>query len=147
MNKERLLLPMVAMRTDYEPNGACVAWVESRGERCGRTTDFLLCPRHVQVAQKRLAKDQAAREERQAKHAARREEMLPKWRERLARIEARIAVLDPPTMTTDRAAYGGEIHPSIQRSQRAGMSDARVAEMAQLHRDRDHLLRMIGGDK
>src|SRR5690625_2808308 len=140
MNKERLLSTYVTLPgVQYAPNGACVAWVESRDDKCGNTADYLLCPRHVQVAQQRLAKDQAAREERQAKHAAKREEMLPKWRDRLERIEARIAVLDPPPATTDRAAYGGEIHASIVRGQRSGMSDARVKEMARLHRDRAHL--------
>src|SRR5690625_2490019 len=91
MNKERLLSTYVTLPgVQYAPDGACVAWVESRDDKCGNTTDFLLCPRHVQVAQKRLVKDKAARAERQAKHAAKRSEMLPKWRERLARIETRI---------------------------------------------------------
>jgi len=147
MNKERLLSTYVTLPgVQYAPDGACVAWVESRDDKCGNTTDFLLCPRHVQVAQKRLVKDKAARAERQAKHAAKRSEMLPKWRERLARIETRIKQLDPPPATTDRAAWGGEIHRSILRS-RPAMSDSRVAEMAQLLRDRDHLLRLIGDDK
>lgn len=144
--QERILATRVTLPVAYEPHGACVAWVESRGETCGKTTDFLLCPRHVQVAQRRLEKDRLEREARQAKHAATRAEMLPKWRARLERIDRRIAVLDPPVATTDRAAYGGEVHPSIVRSQRAALSDSKVAEMADLLRERDHLVRRIGVD-
>ena len=97
----------------------CPAWIESKDSYCHRPAKVgLLCKRHDTVAQKR-ADDLVARE------AARREierasavKSLPVWRAELADLEASIAKYEasqPQTM--ERAATGGNVHPSIRKKQ------------------------------
>lgn len=150
MDKERLLVSMVAIRNDYTPDGACVAWVDSRDSKCGNTTDYLLCPRHVALAQKRLMKEQAllaARPAKEEAYAAERQRLIPEWRTELERVETDIRRLDPPPVTTDRAAYGGAVHPRIAVRSRVALSDFRVERLARLHRERERLIKLLGDDR
>ena len=58
----QVILPMAPLPSDA---GHCPAWIESKGAECRRlATDGLLCRRHHNVAERRLA---AAIEKRQAK--------------------------------------------------------------------------------
>ena len=143
MIPEELLATYVGIPGKYEPSGTCVAWIESRDGYCAKPVDHLLCRRHRMVGLKRHDADSEKKAAQQARYSQQRARQLPKWRQRLDQVNKRIAVLDPPPLTTDRAAWGGEIHRSILRS-RPAMSDARVEEMARLHRERDNLIARIG---
>lgn len=96
----------------------CPAWVESRGNQCGRPAAVgLLCKRHDTVARRRLAarvEEENARRERTRSTLL---ERLPAMRSELSQLEAWITrhehVFTPST--TDRAAFGGKMHPSIVR--------------------------------
>lgn len=148
--KKIALASMLALGqpTNWHPTG-CVAWVESADRVCARTrAEGLLCKRHHTVAVRRFAAEVEREKTRRAKWRAHREEQLARhgdrWRAELAKIEARMRVLDPPPETTDRAAYGGAVHPSIRRRQIARMSDARVEEMARLIRRAEVLRSKLG---
>ena len=128
------------------PTETCVAWVEPRGT-CGRPrAEGLLCKRHHGVAERRWAKHVEQEARGRAERTAYRERMLPQWREELARVEARMAQLDPPR-PHDRAAYTGNVHPAIRRSSERLMSGSRVQKMAALVRRADELRSLIGGDR
>src|SRR5699024_2771379 len=127
----------------FGPARTVVQWVESRDDDRPQPLDPLLCRRHRMVGLKRHDADREKKAAQQARYSQQRARQLPKWRQRLDQVNKRIAVLDPPPLTTDRAAWGGEIHRSILRS-RPAMSDARVEEMARLHRERDNLIARIG---
>lgn len=132
----------------WADNPDCVAWMDTAEKVCGKPrVEGFLCRRHHTVAVKRA--EAAALKAAVEKLAAlkRRERMLPKWRAELARIEARMAVLDPPPLTTDRAAYAGAQHAAVTRHQRRALSDARVAEMAALVARAEQLRRKIGDDR
>lgn len=144
-DREFALATTVALeRPSSWPVTLCVAWVESSGQTCGRIrAEGLLCKRHHGVAEKRYVKavEKASRE--REKRAEWRAESLPKWRAELARVEARMNVLDPPR-PADRAAYTGCVHPSITKRRRAFMSDSRVMEMGTLSRRAQELRSLIG---
>lgn len=143
-----LALEVALSNSDNWPTHTCVAWVDSADRTCGKPrTEGLLCKRHDNIAEKRhaasIAKDRAQRE----KWAAEREAELPGWRSELAKVEARMRVLDPPDANTDPAAYAGNVHPSIRRKRVAFMSDRRVMEMGKLVRRAEELRRRIGNDE
>ena len=141
------LASLVALPNPDSWGDACPAWIESADRKCGKPrTEGLLCKRHHTVALRRLAA-MAEKERGQAARAAeKRERDLPKWRAELARVEARMRVLDPPMATTDRAAYGGILHSSIQRERARRWSDSRVQEMAQLVTRAERLRSWIGAE-
>src|SRR5699024_7780702 len=116
-----------------EPNGKCVAWIETRDGYCGKPVDHLLCRRHRMVGLKRHDADSEKKAAQQARYAEKRAQQIPKWRQRLEQVEKRIAVLDPPPATTDPAAWGGEAS-SMARRYRARITDEHIKEMAALHR-------------
>ena len=135
----------VALPRPERWGASCPAWIESADRKCGKPrTEGYLCKRHHTVAVRRLAvrREVDARQSEQA--AERRARNLPLWREELARIEKRMAALDPPLATTDRAAYGGVLHPSIVRERARRWSDSRVEEMARLVNRAEDLRRWIG---
>lgn len=146
-NKEEIALAgYVALRVDgWELWTACPAWVESADRKCGRELGAgeLLCKRHRNVALKRQEKAIEKERERREKRAAERAEMLPKWREELATIEAEIHRRELPI--TDRAAVGGATHPAIVRTQLRHLSDTNVKCMHKLWSRWDELKTMIGG--
>lgn len=57
MIPEELLAAYVGLPGQCEPNGRCVAWVESRDGYCGKPVDYLLCRRHRMVGLKRYDAD------------------------------------------------------------------------------------------
>src|SRR5690625_526287 len=103
----------------------------------------MLCTRHRNLALKRhekhvkkTLKDQQQRIEYRAK-------MLPEWEAELAQVEADMERYGGAP-TTDRAAYGGAAHPSIQRQQLRQLSDTNVQRMAKLSRRAQDLRDKIG---
>ena len=129
-----------------ETAGHCPAWIDSKGAECRRpATDGLLCRRHHNVAERRLA---AAIEKRQAE-AAKAREKAPARRARLAEIEERIALLQSRLSrpdTTDMAAYGGAVNTRIQARREAAMvRDVETgAELHRLTRQAESLRTLLG---
>ena len=129
-----------------ETAGHCPAWIDSKGAECKRpATDGLLCRRHHNVAERRLA---AAIEKRQAK-AVKATEKAPARRARLAEIEKKIARLQSRLShpdTTDMAAYGGAVNTRIQARREAAMvRDVETgAELHRLTRQAESLRSLLG---
>jgi len=129
-----------------ETAGHCPAWIDSKGAECKRpATDGLLCRRHHNVAERRLA---AAIEKRQAE-AVKAREKAPARRARLASIEERIALLQSRLShpdTTDMAAYGGAVNIRIQARREAAMvRDVETgAELHRLTRQAESLRSLLG---
>ena len=143
----RHLYTYVAIGTHY-PDGTCWAWMDSADRVCGRAAgaEPRLCSRHVGVAQRKRdaeqaleARDRARRAEREAATVA----SLPALRADLARVDAEMRRLDPPPPTTDPAAWGGKVAPTVRRYRARATSDAHVARMADLVRRREVLAREI----
>lgn len=131
----------------WEESHGCPAWIDSADRRCAKKPAHgYLCARHHNVAVKRWEKEAAKLDARRAKAAEHRAANLPKWREELAKVQAEISRLDPPR-PTDRAAYTGAVHPSIERKRRAFMSDSRIQKMVELWRRHEDLTSKIGDDK
>ena len=121
---------LVALRLDNIAPGVCPAWIESAGRRCGKPAMVgLLCGRHHAVAEKRR---KAIRSDRAAR--------LPGWKARLAEVEAELAAMHGVPL--DRAAYTGNVHPTITRANR--LSDSRAARGARLEREASQLRALIG---
>ena len=132
----RQLAGYVALRVDG-PDGECPAWIESADRRCGKpATVGLLCKRHHTIALKRLARDINKAAAENAKHRAAREVALPKYRVRLAQVEARINQLDPP-MRRDGAIVNMPLHKRMP-------TDNQISELARLHAEREQLRRRLG---
>jgi len=148
-NREYNLALEVALSNSANwPTSTCVAWVDSADRTCGKTRSAgLLCKRHNTVAEKRAIKNAEKNAQDRERRAAWRAENLPKWRAELDRIEARMRVMDPPPVSTDPAAYGGNVHPSIRKKRAGFMSDSRVMEMGKLVRRADELRRLIGDNQ
>ena len=123
-----------------ETAGHCPAWIESKGAACKRpATDGLLCRRHHNVAERRLA---AAIEKRQAK-AAKAAERARLTVERADIIlaqadkhEALAAEAEAQISTGgDLAAYGGAMHARIEANQhRLNERDHKLWKYAEAHR-------------
>lgn len=126
----------------------CVAWVESRGEKCGKPrSEGFLCAMHVKVAQRRLgkrkAKEAAYLARKQMYHIANRKQ----WQEQLAKVDAEIE-RRTGVLTTDRAAYGGVGVPAIEKHNQRQLSDSnveRVGELLRQKRDLEQKLRGMHG--
>lgn len=148
ISKEDLALASyVALRLDdWTPEQGCPAWVESRSTTCKRDLfmNTALCLRHRGVASKRHEKRRAELLKQQAERIEYRAKMLPEWEAELAKVEADMERYGGAP-TTDRAAYGGEVHPSIQRAQLRQLSDTNVQRMARLSRRAEELRRKIQG--
>ena len=129
-----------------ETAGHCPAWIDSKGAECKRpATDGLLCRRHHNVAERRLA---AAVQKRQAE-AVKAREKAPARRARLAEIEERITLLQSRLShpdTTDMAAYGGAVNIRIQARREAAMvRDVETgAELHRLTRQAESLRTLLG---
>ena len=110
----QLLGSEAQLRADF-----CLAWVDSRGELCGKPRSTgLLCTRHHNTAERRMS---AAADKQAARHAAKRRrerDAAPRLRKELDQIEAWLSrhahIFEAPT--SDRAASGGSTHPSIANS-------------------------------
>lgn len=123
----------------------CVAWVESRGEQCGKTrSSGFLCPTHTKVAQRRLdkhkAKEAAYLERKKKYHEANRE----KWEEQLEKVDAEIE-RRTGVLTTDRAAYGGVGVPAIEKHNLRQFSDSNVERVGELLRQQKGLEQKLRG--
>lgn len=119
--------------------GSCNAWMDAADRRCGKpATHPYLCDRHVKVAMVRAKKaaDKAARNAERIR--AWREKNLPKMRAELDCIEDQIRRLDPPpTSPLDHGALNTPLRKRIP-------SDSTIALLAELHRRREYLRRMVG---
>lgn len=145
---EMVLAGYVALRLDdWTPDMYCPAWVESRDTTCKRALvpGTALCKRHRTVAVVRRDKALAARQYQAERRAQYRAKMLPEWEAELAQVEADMERYGG-ALTTDRAAYGGESHKSIQRHQMAQLSDTNVQRMARLSKRHQRLTELIGND-
>lgn len=149
MQEEIALASYVALRVDgWESWTSCPAWVESADRKCGRELidGTLLCKRHRTVAVSRQLKAAEKANDNHAKKAAYRAEMLPRWREKLARVEADIERYGASPVS-DRAAVGGATHPAVMAAQARHLSDSNVERMAGLWRTHRLLTDLIGGDE
>ena len=128
----------------WETKVGCMAWIEVSDRRCGKTpAEGYLCTRHHTVAVRRWEKDQAKQAVGAEQAAQRRAAKLPGWRAELAKVQAEIRRLDPPT-TMEAAAFLGDAHPSITRRRGEFLSDSRVQRMAALWDRHQTLTRLIG---
>lgn len=146
---EKALAGYVALRIDdWTPKHGCPAWIESKDRQCGRqpVDAAMLCKRHRNIALKRLDEARRKRKQQDAERERHRAKMLPEWRAERERVEA---LMDRygGLPTTDRAAYGGVSHPSIQKAQMRQLSDTNVKRMAKLSERAQELRRKIGDDK
>ena len=135
----------VALDNQKNWKEGCVAWVESRGDKCGKTrSEGFLCPMHTKVAQRRLDKrktKEAAYLERKRKyHEANREQ----WEEKLAKVDAEIE-RRTGVLTTDRAAYGGVGVPAIEKHNQRQFSDSNVERVGELMRQKKDLEQKLRG--
>ena len=132
MTPETLASFVVLGRVDNRPTDVCAAWIDSTDRTCGKpAAEQWLCRRHVTVATKR-AEAYAAREVgRRERAEARRVERAPKLRAQLAKVEARIRQLDPPTRD-DGAVVNVPLTRRIP-------TDNQIAELARLVHERDRL--------
>ena len=100
-------LGLASLVANGGPDGwgdSCPAWIESTARQCGKPrTHGLLCKRHHMVALNQLAVEIGKARAQRERAVTARELDLPVRRAELAKIEARMAVLDPPA-DTDRAA-------------------------------------------
>ena len=142
---DRSLALQVALDNQKNWKEGCVAWVESRGDKCGKTrSEGFLCPMHTKVAQRRLDKrktKEAAYLERKRKyHEANREQ----WEEKLAKVDAEIE-RRTGVLTTDRAAYGGVGVPAIEKHNQRQFSDSNVERVGELMRQKKDLEQKLRG--
>lgn len=122
----------------------CVAWIDSADRQCRKPrTVGLLCTRHHNTATRRMEKQSEKEKTQAARRSAFRNEHLATWTARLATVEAELRRRTSP-MTTDRAAFGGVTHPSIERKRLGQLSDSNVQRVGELIRERDDLIRKIG---
>ena len=133
----QVVLPMAPLP---ETAGHCPAWIESKGTECKRpATDGLLCRRHHNVAERRLA---AAIEKRQAKavKAAERARLTVERADIILaqadKHEALAAEAEAQISTGgDLAAYGGAMHARIEANQhRLNERDHKLWKFAELNR-------------
>lgn len=147
--KEIALASFVALRVDgwHESHG-CAAWVESKDATCKRDVQpgTALCKRHRTVAERRQEKHQAATLNQAQRRPQYRAEHLDEWKAELAQVEADMERYGG-LPTTDRAAYGGVSHPSIQKAQLRQLSDTNVQRMARLSERAQRLHELIGEDE
>ena len=95
---------------DLDVDGVrCPVWIDARDARCGKTNliDGRWCTRHTPIMLRRLQGDHDRTAERTATAAAELAAKVPRLLDRLKRLDAEIARLDPAPPTTDTAAYGG----------------------------------------
>ena len=123
----------------------CVAWVESRGQKCGKErSEGFLCPMHTKVAKRRLEKRQAKETaylaRKQMYHIANRKQ----WQEQLAKVDAEIE-RRTGVLTTDRAAYGGVGVPAIEKHNQRQLSDSNVERVGELLRQKKDLEQKLRG--
>lgn len=138
-NDEALAL-MVALRIDSRDPARCAAWMDAADRVCERDAVApWLCKRHETVARRRWAKLREDAAEKAEKARRKREEERPALTARLEAIEARIARLDPLS-GTDRPDRAAACAPLSQRLP----SDARIAELARLHREAERLRSQLG---
>ena len=122
----------------------CVAWVDSRDEPCGKPRqEGLLCKRHHATAARRFRKRCAEMERLRQAGKLILQEHEAKWRGELARVEAELE-RRTTLPTQDRAAWGGAVHPTLQRIKMNQMSDSNVQRVGYLLRRRGELQRKLG---
>ena len=143
---EIALASYVALRVDdWDESRGCAGWVNSRESTCSKppVEGSILCTRHRNVALKREQKARIKQKEQADRTKAYRAENLPKWRAERELIEAQMEHYGSPA-TSDRAAYGGQTHPSIRRKQLQALSDTNVRRMADLSKRWQRLTELIG---
>ncbi|NWN89207.1 MAG: hypothetical protein HLX51_11820 [Micrococcaceae bacterium] len=106
----------------------------------------MLCKRHRNVALKRLDAARQKQEQQAEDRELHRAKMLPEWRAERERVEADMERYGG-SLTNDRAAYGGQSHPSIRRKQLQALSDTNVQRMAKLSKRWQRLTDLIGDHK
>lgn len=145
MNRDTALALQVTLAgcsLDQYPAGTCPAWIDARDAACGRaTTRGGLCARHHTVAERRLAKAVIKRRDLVEQVRVERERRRPGREAELARIESRLDSIDP-----FRASGRGDVAEVNTPLSSRIPTDARIAELADLHKRRAHLRRALGLD-
>ena len=143
---EKALASYVALRVDdWDESRGCAGWVNSRDSTCSKppVEGSMLCTRHRNIALKKLDAARAKQKQQAEVREQFRAKMLPEWRAKREQVEA---LMDRygGSPTTDRAAYGGQSHPSIRRKQLQQLSDTNVRRMAELSKQWQRLTELIG---
>lgn len=128
----------------------CEHWIgsDATGRMCRAdvTTEFRYCEKHLPIQRarivKRLAKDKASRDRAEAAWRERNVPRLPQMRVQLERAQAEYARRTQSTVN-DRAAVGGNTHPSIDRARLSSLSDSNVSRVVELQRIIESLTRDI----
>lgn len=144
---EIALAAYLALRLDdWNPEQGCSAWVESADRTCKKPVldGTALCKRHRNVAFKHHEKRVQTELKKQAERIEYRAKKLPEWEAELKTVEADMERYGG-LPTTDRAAYGGSMHPTIRRQQLRQLSDTNVQRMARLSERQQQLVELIGG--
>lgn len=137
MTPETLASFVVLGRVDNRPTDVCGAWVDSADRTCGKpAAEPWLCRRHVTIATKRADAYTVREAGRRERAEARRIERAPKLRAQLAKVEARIRQLDPPTRDD-----GAVVNVPLARRM---PTDNQIAELARLVHERDRLRAEVG---
>ena len=137
MTPETLASFVVLGRVDDRPTDVCAAWIDSADRTCGKpAAEPWLCRRHITVATKRADAYVAREVGRRECAEARRVERAPKLRAQLAKVEARIRQLDPPSRDD-----GAVVNVPLARRM---PTDNQIAELARLVHERDRLRAEVG---
>lgn len=128
----------------------CEHWIgsDATGRMCRAdvTSAFRFCEKHLPIERARVEKQIAKAKESSARaEAAWRERnvpRLPQMRVQLEQAEAEYARRTRSTVN-DRAAVGGNTHPSIDRARLSSLSDSNVSRVVELQRIIESLTRDI----
>lgn len=118
----------------------CSHWIgsDAKGHRCGEPVSLLgLCRKHYVIhlerTRKSVEKNRAMRDRKEAAWRARNVPRLPQMRVQLEQAQAEY---DRRTRSAvaDRAAYGGDTHQAVSRSQSRLLSDTNVIRVVELQK-------------
>ena len=142
------LATYVAIPNPNNWTDGCTAWVESRDAQCGKPrTEGFLCKRHHTTAVKRMEKNRAETVAKQEKRMSERAESIrvngKEWMDRLDRVNSELN-RRTGSLVKDRAATGGNVHPSIKKKVLGQFSDSNVSRVAELLRIKGDLERKLG---
>lgn len=142
------LASYVALPNPANWGEGCTAWVDSRDAQCGKPrTEGFLCKRHHTTAVKRMEKNRAETAARQERRVNERAESIrvngKEWLDRLDKVNSELN-RSTASLVKDRAATGGNVHPSIKKKVLNQLSDSNVSRVAELLRVKADLERKLG---
>lgn len=138
--KDEALALTVALRLDSHDPARCAAWMDEADRVCDReAVRPWLCKRHETVAHRRAGKLIAEATARADKARQKAEAEAPGLRDSLARVEAELDRLDP-LRSGDRSDAAAVCLPLSKRMPSA----SRIAKLARLHEQAEHLRARLG---